>query len=108
MGGGPVEVEERRRRDVVAQREVAPATAPAEGLDVDAQLLGEVDRVGEVPTVEAEPLLAHVEPVGPDHLRHAEVGRGELGVALAGDVEVPCAAEVVLRACARDRRELLV
>ena len=57
-----------------------------------------------MPAVHPEPLLADVQPVGADDLRHPEIRRRELCVARARDVEVPCAAEVVLGAGARDRR----
>src|SRR5690242_21512195 len=57
----------------------------------------------------AEPLLARVLPVRPDHLRHPEVGRTELGVPTqVRYVEVPRATEVVLRTGAADGRELVV
>ena len=90
------------------QRQVAPAGPPAERLDGHPQALAEPDRVRQVPAVHAEPLLGHVQPVGPDHLRQAEVRRGVRGVALTGHVEVPRAAEVVLGAGAADGGELVV
>ena len=69
---------------------------------------GEGDRVRDVPAVHPEPLLAGVQAVGLDHLVQSEVGRAVRGVALAGHVEVPGPAEVVLGAGAADGRELLV
>ena len=94
-------------RDVVLELQVAPAAAPAERLHRDRQVGAEPDRVGEMPTVEAEALLRPVLAVGPQHLGHARVRRRELGV-VAADVEVVRAAEVVLGAGSADRRELVV
>src|SRR5690606_38810723 len=84
------------------------AGTPAERLDVHAERALEPDRVGQVPAVHAEPLLAAVAAVGAQDLVQAQVGGAVGGVALAGDVEVPRPAEVVLGAGAADRRELLV
>src|SRR5215207_5898516 len=107
-GTRPVKVEQRRRGDVVVQWQISAAGLPAEGLDLDAQVVSEMDGIRNVPTVETEPLLALVEAVRPDHLGHAEVRRGVFGIALARDVEIPGAAEVVLSASAADRRVIVV
>ena len=88
--------------------QVSAAGLPAEGLDLHAEVLGEMNGVKNVPAVQTEALLALVETIGADHLRHAEVRRRVFGVAAAGDVEVPGAAKVVLRAGAADRREIVV
>src|SRR5262249_53106961 len=61
-----------------------------------------------MPAVHAEPLLAAVEPVRSQQLVQAKERRGVRGVPLAGDVEVPGSAEVVLGPGAADRRELRV
>lgn len=50
--------------DVVAEFEVAASGAPTKGLDGDAEIFFEADRVGDVPSVEAEALLGVVEAVG--------------------------------------------
>ena len=56
------------------QREVSATGLPAEGLDLDTQIGGEMDGVQDMPAVETEALLALVEPVGADHLGHARYG----------------------------------
>ena len=61
-----------------------------------------------MPAVETEALLALIEAVGPDHLGHAEVRRVVFGIAAAGEVEVPGAAEVILGAGAADRGVIVV
>ncbi len=90
------------------QRQVSAAGLPAEGLDFDPEVAGEMDGVGDVPAVQTEALLALVEAIGADYLRHAEVRRAVFGVAATGDVEIPGAAKVVLGAGAADRREIVV
>src|SRR5579859_164355 len=112
-GGGQGLVPIGDRGDVVLQGQVAAVLvgAPAEGLDGDAEIGREADRVHDVPAVQAEALLRAVDAVGPDHLRQAGVGGGELHVfafTVALDdagVEVVGAAEIVLRARAADGRE---
>ena len=94
-------------RDVVLELQVAAAASPPERLHGDREIGREPDGVGEVPAVEAEPLLRSVRAVGTQHLGHAGVRRRELRV-LPADVEVVRAAEVVLGAGAADRRELVV
>jgi undecaprenyl-diphosphatase len=101
-----VEVEERGGGDVVVAGQVAAVAAPAQRLDVRPDPGREVDGVGYVPAVHPEALLALVQPVGPDDLVQAEVGRAVGGVALPGDVEVPGAPEVVLGTGAADRGEV--
>src|SRR6185437_10184493 len=113
-GGRQGLIPEGDRGDVVLQRQVAAVTlgAPAERLNGDAQILLEAHWVGDVPAVEAEALLRSVDAIGPDHLRHARVGGGELAVLALlaavdnARVEVVGAAEVVFRAGAADGREL--
>jgi hypothetical protein len=68
LGVRPVKVEQRRRGDVVVQWEISAARLPSEGLDLDAQVVGEVDGIQNVPTIETETLLALVEAVRLDHL----------------------------------------
>src|SRR6478752_1253473 len=61
--------------DIVLQGEVAHLVfqfrAPAERLNGDAQILGEADRIHDVPAIEPEALLGAIEPVRLDRLRHA-------------------------------------
>ena len=63
-GARLVEVEQRRRGNVVVQWAVSPTRLPAEGLDLDTQVVGEMDGVWDMPAVQTEALLALVEAVG--------------------------------------------
>ena len=74
-------VPERRGGDIILEREVAAARAPAESLDHDLQVLLEADRVHDVPAVESEALLDAVMAVSADDLGQAAVGRAELCIA---------------------------
>src|SRR5690606_3697761 len=110
----PVQIEPRRGGDVVAGRAVAvrePVVMPrpdAQALYRDPEVLGEPDRVGEVPAIHPETLLTGVEAVRAQHLVQAEIRRGERGVPGTGDVEVPGTAEVVLGPGTADGGELVV
>jgi hypothetical protein len=77
-------------------------------LYLNAEALREVDRIEQMPAIQAESLLAHVEPIGSDHLRHAQVRGRELRVAATRNVEVPRAPEVILCSGSADCGELLV
>ena len=102
-GIGMVEVVVGHRGDVVLQRQVAAAGAPAQRLNGDADILLEVDGIGKVPAVEPKARLRAVDAVGADHLRQAGIGRGKGLVLVRGLIlEVVGAAEVVLRARAAD------
>src|SRR5215218_3474077 len=61
-----------------------------------------------MPPVHPEPLLAPVETVRPDHLRQPEERGGVDPVFPRRMLEIPGAAEVVLRPRAADRRPLTV
>jgi hypothetical protein len=67
-----------------------------------------------VPAVETEALLALVDAVGPDDLRHAGIGSGEFGVGRGmalvdrADVEIVGAAEIILGAGSADGGKLAV
>src|SRR5262245_31716151 len=56
-------IPEDRRGDVILQRQVAPAGAPAQRLDRHPDVALEADRVHHVPAVHAEALLAAVQPI---------------------------------------------
>ena len=90
------------------QLEVSTAGLPAERLDLNPQIGGEMDGVQDMPPVEAEALLALVEAVGTDYLGHAEVRRRVLGVTATRNVEAPGASEVVLGPGAANRRIVLI
>src|SRR5215218_8784609 len=95
----------RHRGDIVLQRQVATAGAPAERLDGDTKVLFEADRVDDVPPVQPESLLRVVEAVGSHDERQARVGRAELLILLRLLVlEVVRPAEVVFGTGAADRR----
>ena len=81
---------------VVLQREVAAAAAPAEGLDGDLEVALKADRVGDVPAVHAKARLRAIDAIGPDDLVQSAVGRAELLVLLGlRDLEVVRAAKVI-------------
>src|SRR2546426_12233995 len=98
--------------DVVLKRQIAPLAAhrraPPERLDRRPQVLLEADRVHHVPAVHAEPLLAAIEAVRLDHLRQAEERRREDPILSGRKLEVPGAAEVVLRAGAAEGGEFAI
>src|SRR5690606_6360078 len=72
------------------------------------QILFKADRIHNVPTVHAESLLAPVQAVRLDHLRHAKESSGERAVFTARMLEVPSAAEIVFGTGSANRREFLV
>ena len=57
-------VPERDGGDVVLELQVTPASPPAECLHRDGQVAAETDGIGEMPAVQAEPLLRAVRTVG--------------------------------------------
>src|SRR5690606_17196394 len=81
---------------------------PAEGLNRDFEIFLKTNRVHNVPAVHTEALLAAVEAIGLNHLRHAQKGGRDAAVLALGMLEVPSAAEVVFGAGATNGRELIV
>src|SRR5262245_31997908 len=77
-GGGQRLIPERDTGEVILQGKITLVAAPAEGLDGDAKILVEADRVGDMPAVETKAGLREVDAVGPDHLGHARIRRGVL------------------------------
>src|SRR5215469_7018469 len=105
---GRLGVPEGGRGDIVAPWQVAAVAVPAKVLEGHPQGRGEVDGVGAVPPVHAEPLLRPVQPVGPDDLVHAQERAAVRRVAAARHVPVERPAEVVFRPGPADGRELIV
>ena len=64
-------IPKRHGRDVVLQRQIAPARLPAEVLNGDFEIVLETNRVGNVPAIEAETLLRIIQAIRPDDLRQA-------------------------------------
>ena len=90
--------------DVVLQGQIASAAAPTQRLNGHAQVGLEINRVVDVPAIQAKAHLALIERVGDGRLRQSRIGRGEGFIAVVphGILKIVGTAEVVFRARAAD------
>lgn len=97
------------RGNVVFERQIAAAVAPAECLNRHAQIALKADRVGDVPAVHAEALVGVIQPVRRADIGEAGVRRRKGLVAVRILIlKVVGAAEIILRPRAADGRVFAV
>ena len=97
------------RGDVVFQRQITVFRFPSQRLNGHLQVSFKADRVGNVPSVQAETLARKVDHVGRQHLRQPRVRAAERLIEMVFHVlKVVRAAEIVFRAGAADGGEGLV
>ena len=98
------------RGQVILQRQITAALAPAQRLDGDLQILLKVNGINDVPAVHAKAELAGIEGIGCDDLMESRIrrGKGNIAVMRPGILKIIGAAEIVFCAGTANGGELFV